>query len=268
MGGLNRIDLATLDRLCAIARDAGDEILRHYGSGAAWQSKGDSSPVTIADVAAERRIVENLTAWDPTIPIVAEESAAPPADVRAAWERHWLVDPLDGTKEFLATNGEFTVNIALIDGGTPVLGVVFAPALDIIYYAGRGLGAWRQSGATAPERITSRGWQSGLPARVVESRSHPSPELEAYLRSIQVSQRLRLGSSLKFCRVAEGSADLYPRFGPVMEWDVAAGDCIYRYSARTGERHSPIRYNTPDLRVPGFVLGHEDGSVSPPATTA
>jgi 3'(2'), 5'-bisphosphate nucleotidase len=251
-----RVDDAALQRLCDVARTGGGEVMRHYGT-TACERKADASPVSIADVAAQRAIVEALTAWDPTIPIVAEESTWPPAPQRAGWQRYWLVDPLDGTKEFLAGNGEFTVNIALIDEGAPVLGVVLAPALDLAYFAGRGLGAWRQRGASRPERITSCRWRAGKPARVVESRSHPSPELEAFLASLPVVERIRLGSSLKFCRVAEGSADLYPRFGPMMEWDVAAGDCVYRNSAAAGEHPSPFRYNSADLRVPGFVLGSD-----------
>jgi 3'(2'), 5'-bisphosphate nucleotidase len=264
---MRSIDEAALQRLCEVARMAGREIMRHYGTTAAWQ-KADASPVSIADVAAERVIVAALEAWDASIPIVTEESRMPSALLRATWRRYWVVDPLDGTKEFLARNGEFTVNIALIDEGAPVLGVVVAPAFDLTYCAGRGLGAWRQRGASPPERISSVRWQPGQPARVVESRSHPSPELETFLASLGVIERVRLGSSLKFCRVAEGSADLYPRFGPMMEWDVAAGDCIYRNSAAVGERCSPLRYDTTDMRVGGFVLGFDataPTAVVPPA---
>jgi 3'(2'), 5'-bisphosphate nucleotidase len=260
---MRRVEAApwALERLCSIAQEAGRAILRHSPGEVARRQKGDDSPVTAADIVAQREIVQALTAWDPAIPIVAEESDAPSHADRAGWERWWLVDPLDGTKEFLSNNGEFTVNIALIDGGDPVLGVVLAPALGLVYCAGRGLGAWRQSGSGRPERITSRCWRKSQPARIVESRSHPSAALEEYLRSIQVSERVRLGSSLKFCRVAEGTADLYPRFGRMMEWDVAAGDCVYRNSAPDGERFSPIRYNTVHLDVPGFILGHEDRAV-------
>jgi 3'(2'), 5'-bisphosphate nucleotidase len=265
---MGRVDIArpALDRLCAIARDAGREILRHSPATVACRQKQDDSPVTVADVQAQRAIVEALTAWQADIPIVAEEASVPPPAARAGWQRWWLVDPLDGTKEFLSNNGEFTVNIALVVDGDPVLGVVLAPALDVIYFAGRGLGAWRRAGSGPSERITSRRWRPGQPARIVESRSHPSAALEDYLRSIEVCARVRVGSSLKFCRVAEGAADLYPRLGPMMEWDVAAGDCIYRNSVPAGERWSPIRYNTVDLRVPGFVLGHEDVPATSPVT--
>jgi 3'(2'), 5'-bisphosphate nucleotidase len=256
--GVDTADPQTLAHLCSIAQDAGREILRHSCTEVACTLKADASPVTAADVAAERRIVEALTSWDSTVRIVAEESAASHEGKLAA-DRCWLIDPLDGTKEFLAGSGEFTVNIALLEGGHPVLGVVFAPMLDVMYAAGRGLGAWRQFSSRRPERIVSRRWHHGQPARIVESRSHPSAALEAYLRTVHVSERVRLGSSLKFCRVAEGSADLYPRFGTMMHWDVGAGDCIYRNSGPDGERDSPIRYDAADLRVPGFILGLDEG---------
>lgn len=257
MNGINPPSPEALERLCWIARNAGRVVLQHYGTVSSYRQKADASPVSAADVAAQRVIVQALTAWDPSIPIVAEEDVAPAFSLRRTWDRYWLVDPLDGTKEFLAKNGEFTVNIALIENGTPILGVILAPAFDVLYCSGRGLGAWRQSGSGRAERISSRIWRAGHPARIVESRSHPSPDLDAYLATINVLERVPLGSSLKFCRVAEGSADLYPRFGPMMEWDVAAGDCIYRNSSRAGERPSPIAYGAADLRVAGFVLGHD-----------
>ena len=252
MSGVN-VSTAALDRLSAIAREAGRVILATQ-SGAPCREKADRSPVTAADLAAERAIVGELRAWDPAIPIVTEESSASPVGDRAGWQRWWLVDPLDGTKEF-ANNGEFTVNIALMVDGDPVLGVVFAPALDLLYCAGRGLGSWRVAGADRPTRIQSGVWQPAQPARMVESRSYPSAALEAYLQSIRVGERIRLGSSLKSCRVADGTADLYPRFGRTMEWDVAAGDCILRNSAASAERRSPIRYNTGDLAAPGSFSG-------------
>ena len=149
MSGVS-LTAAALDRLSAIARDAGRAIVADARSGVPCREKADRSPVTAADLAAERAIIEGLRAWDQTIPIVTEESSLPSAGDRAGWQRWWLVDPLDGTKEFLANNGEFTVNIALMADGDPVLGVVFAPALDLLYCAGRGLGSWRLSGACSP----------------------------------------------------------------------------------------------------------------------
>ncbi|HXI22059.1 MAG TPA: adenylyl-sulfate kinase, partial [Gemmatimonadales bacterium] len=169
-----------------------------------------------------------------------------------------LVDPLDGTKEFIQRNGEFTVNIALIESGAPVLGVIYAPALDLLYYAGHGLGAWKRAGTEPPVRIVSRPPLPGHALRVAESRSHPSRELEEFLRTIPVAERVPAGSSLKFCWVAEGKADVYPRLGPTMEWDVAAGDCIFRNSGETVPRRSALVYNQPELRNQGFVIGLDD----------
>lgn len=245
----------SLQRLDAIAREAGAATLRHYQSGIVAEEKADRSPVTAADREAHRIIQAALIAWDPAVPVVSEEGTIPDYSVRQGWERFWLVDPLDGTKEFLKGNGEFTVNIALIEQGVPVLGVVFAPARGLMYTAGRGLGAWKRDGQAVASRIQSQPPEPGTPLTVVESRSHPSDALEAYLKTIAVGRRVQAGSSLKFCWVAEGKAHVYPRLGPTMEWDVAAGDCVFRNSAPSGERASPLRYNMPDLRNPSFVIG-------------
>jgi len=246
---------ATLDRLGAIVTAAGRVILDYYGRDAQVEVKADQSPVTAADRAAHRAIVEALGAWDPSVPVVSEEGDIPPFDERRRWAQFWLVDPLDGTKEFLSRNGEFTVNVALIENGQPVVGAVYAPALDRLYLAGRGLGAWKVEQGGPPTPLSSAPPASGAPLVVVESRSHPSAELEAYLERIPVARRVQIGSSLKFCLVAEGAADVYPRFGPTMEWDTAAGDCIFRASGRDGERVSPLRYNTAELRHGPFVIG-------------
>ena len=244
-----------LERLDGIARAAGSAILTHYHAGVAVELKGDRSPLTAADRAAHHTIVDALRTWDASVPVVSEEGDLPPYETRRGWTRFWLVDPLDGTKEFLQHNGEFTVNIALIEEGEPVLGVVYAPALDLLYHAGKGSGAWKLERASPPVRIHSTRKPAGTPLVVAESRSHPSAELEAYLGTVPVARRVQAGSSLKFCWVAEGRADVYPRLGPTMEWDVAAGDCIYRQSGRHGERASPLTYNKPDLRNPSFVIG-------------
>jgi 3'(2'), 5'-bisphosphate nucleotidase len=248
------VTAAALHHLEQIARAAGAEILRHYAAPIAAELKTDRSPVTAADRAAHDAIVRALTEWDPGTPVISEEGELPPPHVRNGWRRFWLVDPLDGTKEFLQRNGEFTVNIALIESGKPVLGVVHAPARDLLYLAGRGLGAWKHVGGEA-QRITSRPPAAGTPLVVVESRSHPSTELEAYLATIPVRTRVQAGSSLKFCWVAEGTADIYPRFGRTMEWDVAAGDCVFRESGVGAARTSPLRYNKPDLANDHFVIG-------------
>jgi 3'(2'), 5'-bisphosphate nucleotidase len=240
-----------------LAREAGRATLPFYDGvlGANVREKEDRSPVTLADEAAHEILVSGLREIDSDTPVISEEAEAASADDRRSWRRFWLVDPLDGTKEFLKRRAEFTVNVALIEDGEPVLGVVLAPALDLLYWAVKGEGAWREETGKPAERIYSTPAAPGTPLTVVESLSHPSPELEEYLKTISVARRVKAGSSLKFCWVAEGRADIYPRLGPTMEWDVAAGDCVYRQSGRNGERTSPLTYNKPDLRNPSFVIG-------------
>lgn len=244
----------SLRRVMDIARRAGAAAMEHYGSAAA-ELKADRSPVTAADRAAHTVILAALTAWTPDVPVISEEGEIPPYEARKAWRRFWLVDPLDGTKEFLQQNGEFTVNIALIEATAPVLGVVYAPAVGVLYFAGRGLGSWKQEDGAEPQRLFGPPKPGPEGVVIVESRSHPSAELEAYLATLKVARRERAGSSLKFGLVAEGRAHLYPRFGPTMEWDVAAGDCVWRQAAASGERTSPLVYNTPALKNSGFVVG-------------
>jgi 3'(2'), 5'-bisphosphate nucleotidase len=208
----------------------------YWGTDANAAEKAGGGPVTDADRVSHQIIVEALTALDGRWPIVSEESAAADYEVRRRWTRFWLVDPLDGTKEFLNRNAEFTVNIALVEPDHPLLGVVYVPVERMTYLV-------------PPE--------AGRPLRIVESRSHRSTALESFLATIDVSERVQVGSSLKFCRLAEGRADLYPRLSPIMEWDVAAGDCIYRCSGADADRISPLRYNSRDLRIPQFVIGAE-----------
>ena len=240
-----------------LAREAGRATMRYYDGAedAGVREKDDRSPVTLADEVAHDILVRGLARLDPDTPVVSEEAESAAFERRRDWRRFWLVDPLDGTKEFIKRRAEFTVNVALIDEGEPVFGVVLAPALDLLYWAVKGGGAWRQEQDKAAERIYSSAVPPGTPLTVVESLSHPSPELEEYLKTIPVARRVKAGSSLKFCWVAEGRADIYPRLGPTMEWDVAAGDCVYRQSGRDGERPSPLTYNKPDLRNPSFVVG-------------
>ena len=243
--------------LLALAREAGRATMTYYdgATDAAVREKDDRSPVTLADEVAQGILVEGLRRLDPATPVVSEEAEAASFETRRDWRRFWLVDPLDGTKEFIKRRAEFTVNVALIEDGEPVFGVVLAPALDLLYWAVKGGGAWREATGGPAERIYSVAPAPGTPLTVVESLSHPSPELEEYLRTLPVARRVKAGSSLKFCWVAEGRADIYPRLGPTMEWDVAAGDCVFRQSGREGERPSPLTYNKPDLRNPSFVIG-------------
>lgn len=244
-----------MERIAGIAGAAGAAAMQFYGTAAAdVDHKADGSPVTRADRAAHDVIRAALARWDADIPLISEEAELPAFDDRRHWRRFWLVDPLDGTKEFIAGNGEFTVNIALVDDGAPVLGVVAAPALDTVYVASAALGSWKHVGADPPQRIAAAPRSRDV-TRVVESRSHPTSRLEAFVATLGPVTRIPLGSSLKFCRVAEGSADVYPRFGRTMEWDVAAGDCVFRHSHLNGRpRRSPLAYNQPALATPEFVI--------------
>ena len=248
--------MVTIEAVNDIARRAAELVLRHYHARDTWvREKEDGSPVTGVDLAAEEIIREGLCALDDSIPYVSEERALPDYEERRHWSRYWLVDPLDGTKEFINRTDEFTVNIALIEGGEPVLGVVAAPASGLFFYATVGGGAWKQDGRSAPERLRSTLADPTQPLRIVESRSHPSPELEAFLQPFTIAERVKSGSSLKFCVVADGRADMYPRLGPTMEWDVAAGDCIYRNSGYPEPHPGTLRYNKPSLLNPSFVIG-------------
>ena len=238
-----------------LAREAGRATMTYYDGATEVREKEDRSPVTLADEVAHRILVEGLQRLDPETPVVSEEAESAAWEARRGWRRFWLVDPLDGTKEFIKKRAEFTVNLGLIEDGEPTFGVVLAPALDLLYWAEKGRGAWREVKTGAAERIYSTEPTPGTPLTIVESLSHPSAELEEYLKTIPVKERVKAGSSLKFCWVAEGKADVYPRLGPTMEWDVAAGDCIYRQSGRRGERPSPLTYNKPDLRNTSFVIG-------------
>jgi 3'(2'), 5'-bisphosphate nucleotidase len=244
-----------LTELCGIARAAGDAILDVYGREIAVSLKEDRSPLTEADRRSHELIVDRLQRLDGSLPLLSEESTPPDAAQRRAWTRYWLVDPLDGTKEFVKRNGEFTVNIALVDDHRATLGVVLAPALGLLYYGALDAGAWRQRGTSAVEPIKVR-TDAAAPVRVVGSRSHPSGELAEYLARLGRHEIKPMGSSLKICLVAEGAADLYPRFGPTSEWDTAAAQAILesaggRMMDRVGR---PLRYNTKDdLLNPHFL---------------
>jgi len=256
----------SLEHVKGIAVRAATAAVEIYRRQDAWiEQKADGSPLTEADMASERIINAELPPVDPSIPYLSEESAPPSYETRRGWRRFWLVDPLDGTKEFIKRTDEFTVNIALIEDGEPVLGVIAAPALGVVYSGSKYHGAWKERDGEAPERLRSHLADPTQPLRVVESASHPSPELERFLNGFQVAERLKIGSSLKFCLLADGSADLYPRLGPTMEWDVAAGDCIYRYSAEGESPHpSPLTYNKESLRNDRFVLGLAPGTYALP----
>ncbi|MBT0726068.1 3'(2'),5'-bisphosphate nucleotidase CysQ [Rosenbergiella australiborealis] len=248
-----------LEQINHIARLAGEEILKiyHRAEGLGVQVKADDSPVTAADLAANKIIIEGLQALTPDIPILSEESTVEWSE-RQHWTRYWLVDPLDGTKEFIKRNGEFTVNIALIDNGKPVLGVVYAPVLETLYCAAEGK-AWKEVKQQGLETIQVA---IAHPPLVVVSRSHANndPELKDYLQQLGEHQTVAIGSSLKFCLVAEGQAQLYPRFGPTNIWDTGAGHAVaLAAGARVTDWHGiPLDYTpresflNPNFRVSLF----------------
>jgi 3'(2'), 5'-bisphosphate nucleotidase len=246
-----------INKIIKTAKKAGEEILNYYSQEIEVYQKEDDSPLTKADLASQKVIMKSLNKIDPDTPIISEEAELLPYEKRKNWERFWLVDPLDGTKEFIKKNGEFTVNIALIEQGEPILGVLYIPDKKQIYYAQKGQGSFRRQERGNAERIFSFPADKSRPLKVAVSRSHRSESLENNLnqQGIHVDEFIPAGSSLKFCLVAEGRADIYPRTGPTMEWDVGAGDCIYRNSAREGQHKSPLRYNKLDLRNEGFLIG-------------
>ena len=215
----------------ALALQAGDAILPFWRTGTAVTAKADDSPVTAADLAAHHLILDGLTALDPNIPVLSEEDANISQSVRAGWQRWWLVDPLDGTKEFISGSEEFTVNIALIEQGQVVFGVVSMPTSGRFYVGGAGLGAWRGDKDTPPSPIQVRTVPpTGQAFTVVASRRHSSPEQERLLAGLSASlgelKLANIGSSLKFCLLAEGSADCYPRLAPTSQWDTAAAQGV------------------------------------------
>ncbi|HKQ94370.1 MAG TPA: 3'(2'),5'-bisphosphate nucleotidase CysQ [Aestuariivirgaceae bacterium] len=244
--------------LVDLALAAGEAVMAVYaGAPPAARLKADSSPVTEADLRSEAVILEGLRRLAPAIPVISEESAASTAPSVAA-DRFFLVDPLDGTREFLGRNGEFTVNIALIEARSPVAGVIFAPAIERLFWAEQNLGAFEAdvSGTSlcAISKRRLRTAQPGTDLRVVASRSHLDPKTEAWLKARSVASLVSAGSSLKFCLVAAGEADAYPRFGRTMEWDTAAGHAILeaaggRVAAADG---GPLLYGK---REAGFANG-------------
>ncbi len=243
-----------LQALEALAREAGALIMQVYATDFAVRGKADTSPVTEADERAERCIVAGLRALAPHIPIVAEEAASR-GETPDTGARFWLVDPLDGTREFVSRNGEFTVNIALVEHGVPVLGVVFQPAIDRLYAGAVGQGAWQQDGGGARLAINCR----AVPADglvLACSRSHgDEAAMAAWLGDRPVAKRIGVGSSLKFGLLAAGNADVYPRLGRTMEWDTAAGHAVLAAAGGhvTDLQGQPLRYGKPGFENPHFV---------------
>ena len=216
---------ALLENMGRLAVEAGRAILEIYRTDFSVVHKADKSPLTLADTRSHRIIADGLRAAYPNIPVLSEEGKSIPYEVRKDWDRFWLVDPLDGTKEFIKRNDDFTVNIALICDQTPTMGVVFVPALDDLYLADVQKGCYRSfRGCKTQLKIPLK--MPVFALRIVQSRSHPSAELEAYIQRLPASENILRGSSLKFCAVASGEADLYPRLGQTSEWDTAAGHAV------------------------------------------
>ena len=245
-----------LEPIVALACQAGNAILEVYATDFDVQAKDDDSPLTQADMASHRVIDQGLRTLTPEIPIISEESGLPGYEERSQWARYWLIDPLDGTKEFVKRNGEFTVNIALIDAHRPILGVVHVPVQNKTYTGCEGLGAALRVGETTPVAIQVAE-ESHSPMRVVGSRSHRGASLDAYLENLGAHEMLPMGSSLKFCVVAEGKADVYPRLGPTSEWDTAAAQAVVEQAggAVLELDGSPLAYNAKeDILNPHFLV--------------
>ena len=238
-----------------MAKKAGEAIMEIYEKDHAVEYKEDNSPLTAADRAAHNIIMQGLNEKYSNIPCISEEGIMPSYDERKDWQYFWLVDPLDGTKEFIDRRGDFTVNIALINGDGPVIGVIYVPAKGLLYYASKDGGAWKAEGSGEALRISVRKTASADGLIVVGSRLHSSKEEEEFVSKLTVKEKKSYGRSLKFCAVAEGTADVYPRFNPTMEWDTAAGQCIVEIAGGTvldtsGRR---LKYNKPSLKNETFI---------------
>jgi 3'(2'), 5'-bisphosphate nucleotidase len=251
-------DLASLRQEVEIlARTAGAAIMEIYHSEDFGEtSKADNSPLTLADLASHNTIMEGLSKLAPQFPILSEEAADIPYAERSKWPSFWLVDPLDGTKEFLKRNGEFTVNIALVKQGVPVLGVVYAPALDVCYCAARGTGAFVQRGNATARPIRSEAHTADSAIKVVASRSHSDARTAALLQKLGNHECISMGSSLKLCLVAETAAHFYPRLGPTMEWDTAAAHAVVIEAGGMvcDIAEQSLRYNKEDMHNPEFLV--------------
>ena len=249
---LKDIDLETV---VTITKEAGEAIIQIYTKDFTIVYKEDESPLTEADTKANAIICTALEKLYPTIPIMSEENKQTAYEIRKSWEYYWCIDPIDGTKEFIKKNGEFTVNIALIHKDTPVLGVVYAPALNIVYKAKKGAGAYKNN-QKLPLHTNKH---PGKKLFVVASKSHLSQETQEFIDNLPTQQveQVSIGSSLKLCMVATGEADIYPRLAPTMEWDTAAADAIAREAGKKTYQfgtEKPIVYNKENLLNPWFVV--------------
>ncbi|MBN8429768.1 3'(2'),5'-bisphosphate nucleotidase CysQ [Microbulbifer salipaludis] len=264
----NVVSRELLDKVIAISVTAGEAILEVYNASGDIEvdTKSDDSPVTAADLAAHKILAPALEALVPGVPVLSEEGEMPSFEERSQWQRYWIIDPLDGTKEFIRRNGEFTVNVALIEQGEPVLGVVHVPVLDITYAGAKSLGAFkRDSAGEAPISVRSMKprLESKQPIEVVASRSHGAGAVDTLLSRIEGSlgetALKNMGSSLKLCLVAEGAADLYPRLAPTCEWDTAAAQAVVEAAGGVvvDDQFALLRYNQKEALLNPFfyVIG-------------
>ena len=255
------IENIDIHKINSIAQKAGDEIMRIYQQDFKIEFKKDKSPLTKADIKSNEIIVNDLKYLYPDIPILSEENKQIPYKIRQNWEYFWLIDPLDGTKEFVKKNGEFTVNIALIYKNMPVLGVIYAPALNLLYYVQKDRGAFKQEKNKKPQRLPIYNHTNNNTLKVIVSKSHYSQETKEFVNNLKNRYKktiefIRIGSSLKFCLIAEGKADIYPRLAPTMEWDTAAGQAIIEESKGRITKYKTkesIRYNKQNLLNPYFI---------------
>ncbi len=243
--------------LVTIAKQAGAEILKIYETDFSVESKDDDSPLTAADMASHNAIISGLSELTPEIPILSEESATIPYQTRKDWKRYWLIDPLDGTREFVKRNGEFTINIALIDNCQPIVGIVYAPVTQICYFSSKGHGAFKQKTGEIKQKIEPRK-TSADSFSVAGSRSHGSEEQQKFFSALgDKVEVIAIGSSLKLCLVAEGTVDIYPRFGLTSEWDTAAAHAIVCEAGGVviDTRLNPLKYNTKEsILNPHFLV--------------
>ncbi len=249
-----------IQKINSIAKKAGDEIMKIYQQDFDVDFKNDNSPLTIADIQSNKIIISNLKSIYPDIPVLSEENKEIPYKIRKNWEYFWIIDPLDGAKEFVKKNGEFTVNIALIYKNMPVLGVIYPPALNLLYYAQKDKGAFKQEKDKKLQRLPIYNHPNNDTLKVIVSKSHYNQETKEFVNNLKNQYEniefINIGSSLKFCLIAEGKADIYPRLAPTMEWDTAAGQIIVKeargkvFKFNTQES---LKCNNQNLLNPWFV---------------
>ena len=254
------IENIDIHKINSIAQKAGDEIMKIYQQDFDVDYKKDNSPLTIADIRSNEVIIKNLENLYPDIPILSEENKEIPYKTRKNWEYFWLIDPLDGTKEFVKKNGEFTVNIALIHENVPILGVIYAPVLNLLYYAQKDRGAFKQEKNKKPQRLPIYNCTNNDTLKVILSKSHYNQATKEFVDNLKNQfdkiEFINIGSSLKFCLIAEGKADIYPRLAPTMEWDTAAGQAVVEEAGGEVVRYKMntyLKYHKEDLLNPWFI---------------